>query len=222
MKSKLFLLILSLFILFSCTKSEKKQSVNFSKKKQIKAKYERLSSEIVIGDFDGDKVIDTLSELHFFGKQEKLITEIPLFEEYEDQVDYYYKHHITTTLKSNKKSIKSLKLGVSFGTYCLINIGDNNNDGKDELAVVIAYCDFSMMNSCKIYSLCDSNWKMINHFAVHENSFLFEEGEKLDPTKIKDYLEQKKGKWFYADAWELLNADDTLSKMKPLKINKCN
>lgn len=221
MKIKLLLVVISIFLVSGCTNATKKKVVAPIKKKEAKATFDRLSSEFVIGDFDGDKVNDTLCEIHTSEKDGKIITQIPIFDDYDGEVKYYYKHDIQTTLKPNKSSISPLELGVSFGTYCLINIGDNNKDGKDELAVVIAYCDFSMMNSCKIYTLCGSDWKLINHFTVHENSFYHEENEKINPNQIEGYLEQKSGKWFYADAWEILQADDTLSKLKPLKIKKC-
>lgn len=222
MKTKVFLLLLTIS-LFACTNNQgKKKQVTTHKKSVSKPKMDTLSAMTVTGDFDGDGKTDTLVEKHTFGEDEKIITQLPLFDEYEKEVDYYYKHSIRTVLKANTASIKELDLGTSFGVYCLINIGDNNKDGKDELALVIAYCDFSMLNSCKIYSICDGEWKMLNHFAVHENSFTYAENETLDPNKIEEYLEKKEGKWLYADALEVLNADDTLSLLKPLKIIKCH
>lgn len=125
-----------------------------------------------------------------------------------------------------KKDKPALKKAIPEAKYETLSsrivIGDNNKDGKDELAVVIAYCDFSMLNSCKIYSLCDSEWTILNKFSVYEGAFAHEENEKPDPNKITDYLERKNEKWFYADYLEVLNAEDTLSKMKPLILKKCN
>ncbi len=221
MKTRLFIVLFAISIFTGCNNSEKKKDKPAPKKAIPEAKYETLSSRIVIGDFNGDKIADTLIEMHNSGKAD--ITRIPLFDEYDDTVDYFYKNDIQTSLQANYDSkIKPLELGISFGTECAINIGDNNKDGKDELAVVIAYCDFSMLNSCKVYSLCGSEWKILNKFSVHEDAFMHEDNEKLDPNKIKDYLEKKNEKWFYADYLEVLNAEDTLSKMKPLILKKCN
>ncbi len=205
------LLLFSIFLLVGATNSTK-----------AKIQFEKLESKSVIGDFNGDKKLDTLFETHTSKNEKNGITEVPFIDDYDTMVDYYYKNSIQTSLKSSNKKIKNLDLGTSFGVYCLINIGDNNNDKKDELALVIDYCDFSNLNSCKIYSLCNNNWTMIHHFAIHEAAFEYADGEILDPNKIGDYLQKKKGKWFYADAFELLESDDSIVKMKPLKIKKCN
>ena len=186
-----------------------------------KVKLEKLESKSIIGDFDGDKRNDTLFEIHTSGNNKNIITEVPFIDDYDNMVDYYFKKSIRTSLKSSNKKIKNLDLGISFGVYCLINIGDNNNDKKDEIALVIDYCDYSSLNSCVIYSLCNNNWKIIKHFTINETSFDYIENEKLDPNKIGDYLEKKNGKWFYADALEAFQSDDTIVKMKPLKIKKC-
>ncbi len=205
------LLLFSIFLLVGATNSTK-----------AKIQFEKLESKSVIGDFNGDKKLDTLFEIHTSKNEKNGITEVPFIDDYDTMVDYYYKNSIQTSLKSSNKKIKNLDLGTSFGVYCLINIGDNNNDKKDELALVIDYCDFSNLNSCKIYSLCNNNWTMIHHFAIHEAAFEYADGEILDPNKIGDYLQKKKGKWFYADAFEVLESDDSIVKMKPLKIKKCN
>lgn len=222
MKALVSLGLVILCFLVSCRQSTKNDELIIPVKKPTKATTEKLETRFITGDFDGDKTTDTLSQIFTSGEEAKRITEVPFINDYDSTVTYYYKNSIKTSLLSNKKAIKNLDLGTSFGLYSLINIGDNNHDQKDELAIVIAYCDFSMLNSCKIYSFCNSNWKMIGHFAVHENAFMYDENEKLDPNKITGYLEQKKGKWFYADALEIIKADDTLSKMKPLKIKKCH
>lgn len=211
MKSRSLLLLLSIFLLVGFKHATKKEM-----------QLEQLERKSIIGDFDGDKKADTLFEIHTSGEKDSIITEIPFIDDYDKTVDYYFKNSIRTSLKSSNKKIKELDLGTSFGVYCLINIGDNNNDRKDEIALVIDYCDFSNLNSCKIYSLCNNNWKMINHFSIHEAAFEYSEGEKLDPNIIGDYLQKKDGKWFYADALEVLQSDDTIIKMKPLKIKKCN
>jgi hypothetical protein len=205
------LLLFSIFLLVGATNSAK-----------AKIQFEKLENKSVIGDFNGDKKLDTLFEIHTSKNEKNGITEIPFIDDYDTMVDYYYKNSIQTSLKSSNKKIKNLDLGTSFGVYCLINIGDNNNDKKEELALVIDYCDFSNLNSCRIYSLCNNNWTMIHHFAIHEAAFEYADGETLDPNKIGDYLQKKKGKWFYADAFEVLESDDSIVKMKPLKIKKCN
>ncbi len=215
MKIKISLILITLFILISFTKKNEVVKVI------PRAKSEKLESKSIIGDFDGDKKTDTLFEIHTSGDYKKVITEVPFIDEYDNMVDYYFKNSIRTSLKSSNNKIKNLDLGISFGVYCLINIGDNNNDKKDEIALVIDYCDYSSLNSCIIYSFCNNNWEIIKHFTINENSFDYIESEKLEPNKINNYLEKKDGKWFYADALEIFRSYDTIMKMKRLKIKKC-
>ncbi|MEI7508397.1 MAG: hypothetical protein WCJ62_02925 [Flavobacterium sp.] len=214
MKIKISLIFVSLFILISFAKKNNSDKV-------IKVKDEKLESKSIIGDFDGDKKTDTLFEIHTSGNNNKIITEVPSIDDYDNLVDYYFKNSIRTTLKSSNNKINNLDLGTSFGIYCLINIGDNNNDKKDEIALVIDYCDYSSLKSCVIYSLCNNDWQIIKHFTINENSFDHKEGETLESNKILKYLEKKEGKWYYADALEVFKSNDTLFKMKRLKIKNC-
>ncbi|MEC4004954.1 hypothetical protein OX283_009825 [Flavobacterium sp. SUN052] len=182
-----------------------------------------MTSSFIVGDFNGDKKLDTLTEIHTSENQKHIITEIPFINDFDSTVWYYSKHDIQTSLKSSNKNINQLDLGWSFGTYCLINIGDNNNDQKDEVALVIDYCDWSLLNSCKIYSYCSNEWKELQSFEVNENAFSYGKNEVLDPTKIRDFLENRNGKWFYKDYFEYIKNDsnEKPTLMQPIKIKIC-
>ena len=108
--------------------------------------------------------------------------------------------------------------------HCLINIGDNNKDGRDEIALVVDYLDISRVNSCKIFSLCKNRWKLLKEFGIHEGSFDFETDHNLFPvfTEIKEFLEKKNGKWVYKDYLnDFYERKKYVGKMKQLKLDKC-
>lgn len=116
MKIITLLLLFSIFLLIEHTNPTK-----------AKIQFKKLENKFVIGDFNGDKKLDTLFEIHTSKNEKNVITEIPFIDDYDTMVDYYFKNLIQTSLKSSNNKIKNLDLGTSFGVYCLINIGDNNN-----------------------------------------------------------------------------------------------
>jgi hypothetical protein len=218
MKIKISLIFFSIFIVISCTNKNKVVIAS------PKIKLQKLFSESITGDFDGDKKIETLFEIHTSKDDKNIITEIPFINDFDSLTDYFYKHDIQTSLKSSNSKIKNLDLGVSYSAFFLINIGDNNHDNKDEVALVIDYCDYSLLNSCKIYSFCNNEWKELQQFEINENAFSYGKNEKLNPTIIRGFLEKKNKAWYYMDYLEYMKNDslrvETL--MKPLKIKNCN
>lgn len=69
------------------------------------------------------------------------------------------------------KNGDTILFSPAIGTYCLINLGDNNNDGKDEVAVVPDLPDYS--NTCHIYTLCSHHWTELKMFSINEGGFTF-------------------------------------------------
>jgi hypothetical protein len=124
------------------------------------------------------------------------------------------------TINNNKTD--TLHLGTAHGLYCLINIGDNNADGKDEIALVIDRLDFSRVNSCQIYSICNNKWTLLKQFSIHEGSFDFTTDKAPKFDNIKDFLEKQNGKWVYKDYlqddYERL---EDVGKMMTLKLDRC-
>ena len=122
----------------------------------------------------------------------------------------------------NRNNQQALHLGTAQGLYCLINIGDNNADGRDEIALVIDYLDISSINSCKIYSLCKDKWTLLKQFKVHEEAFFFENNKALIFDNIKGYLEKQNNKWVFKDYLEDSdNQEKQAEKMKMLYLDKC-
>ncbi len=161
----------------------------------------KLTKLYAIGDFDGDGKKDTVYQ-HNFSKLHH--TEIdssadPFQNELDIVSKWFYDQQSDVFLTINKRHQDTLHLGTAQGLYCLLNVGDNNLDGKDEIAFVTDYCDFSQLNSCGVYSLCGGKWKQLFNFQIHEDAFSFTSDSMPTFTNIRGYLEKKDGKWFYLD-----------------------
>lgn len=225
MRNKTNILILILGIFFSNVYAQKTVDKNaILKDDNNYLKFHKLKKLSVIGDFDGDGKQDTLFE-HNYSKLTK--TEIenaadPFQIEWDSVVKWFYKQKPDLYLRINIKNLDKLHLGEAHGLYCLINIGDNNADGKDEIAIVIDKLDFSNVNNCFIYTLCDNTWILLKQFRVHESSFDFTEERMPIFNEILDYLEVQNGEWVYRDyLQEEYDSQEDVGKMKPLKLDKC-
>jgi hypothetical protein len=224
-KQTIYILTLT-FGLLSCNRQTEKTVDNspVHKVAEDKIKLHKLEKLFVVGDFDGDRKQDTIFQ-HNFSKLTK--TEIensadPFQNEWDTVVKWFYSQDADLYLTLNKINQDTLHLGTAQGLYCLINIGDNNADGKDEIALVIDYFDFSRVNSCKIYILCQGKWTLLKQFGVYEGSFDFTTDKAPIFNNIKDYLEKQNGKWVYKDYSQ--DSDDKQEddgKMKTLKLERC-
>ncbi|WP_281322567.1 hypothetical protein [Flavobacterium aestivum] len=222
--TKAFQLIV-LLLCFSCSKTDKElnnlkaslnSSTDISKKTDDKNTLHKLEKLFCVGDFDGDGKRDTIFQ-HNFSKLRKGEIEKspdPAKNEWEDIIKWFSKQDSDVYLAFNKKDKDTLHLGTVQGLYCLLNIGDTNFDGKDEMAFVIDNLDFSNLNSCKIYSLCKGKWVELKQFNIDESAFDFT-STKIASSDIQNYLEQKDNKWFYKD-----NLQDE-PKMQLLKLDEC-
>lgn len=212
--------------LFSC-KGHTEKTVDNSivhKVLEDKIKLHKLEKLFVVGDFDGDRKQDTIFQ-HNFSKLTN--TEIdnsadPFQNEWDTVVKWFYDQEADLYLTLNKSNQDTLHLGTAQGLYCLINIGDNNADGKDEIALVIDYLDFSRVNSCKIFSLCNDKWTLLKQFGVHEGSFDFTTDKAPIYESIKDHLEKQNGKWVYKDySQDGYDNQEDVGKMLTLKLDRC-
>ncbi len=178
----------------------------------------KLTKLYVTGDFDGDSKEDTIYQ-HNFSKL--FNTEIdssadPFYNAWDTVAKWFYNQQSDVYLTINKSNQDSLHLGTAQGLYCLLNIGDNNSDGKDEIAFVVDYCDFSNLNSCNIYSFCNNKWANLLQFDIHEDAFIFSSGTTPTFKNIKGYLERQDKHWIFKD----YNKQGE-SQMKQLRLTKC-
>lgn len=189
-----------------------------------KIKFHKLKKLFVVGDFDCDKKLDTIFQ-HNYSRLKKAEIENsadPFQNEWDTVVKWFYDQDADLYLTINNNNQDTLHLGTGQGLYCLINIGDNNADGKDEIALVIDYLDYSRVNSCKIYSLCKDKWTLLKQFGIHEDAFNFTSDKAPLFDNIKDFLEKQNGKWFYKDySQECYEKQEDVGKMLTLKLCRC-
>jgi hypothetical protein len=208
----------------SCISRTEKTDVTISKSTNSKIKYHKLQKLFVVGDFEGKGKQDTIFQ-HNFSRLTKTEIEYaadPFQNEWETVIKWFYDHDADLYLTMNRNNQQALHLGTAQGLYCLINIGDNNADGRDEIALVIDYLDISSINSCKIYSLCKDKWTLLKQFKVHEEAFFFENNKALIFDNIKGYLEKQNNKWVFKDYLEDSdNQEKQAEKMKMLYLDKC-
>ncbi len=225
MKQILYILTFTLGLL-SCNSQTEKAVDNSTVPKTTddKIKLHKLEKLFVIGDFDGDRKQDTVFQ-HNYSRLTNTEIEFsadPFQNEWDTVVKWFYNQDADLYLTINKSNHDTLRLGTAQGLYCLINIGDNNADGKDEIALVIDYLDFSRVNSCKIYSLCKDKWTLLKQFGIHEDAFNFTSEKAPLFDSIKEYLENENGKWVYKDySQDGYNNPEDVGKLLPLKFDKC-
>lgn len=225
MKRTFYILTSTLWLL-SCNTQTKKtvDSSTVPKTGDEKIKLHKLEKLLVVGNFDGDKQEDTIFQ-HNYSRLAR--TEIensadPFQNEWDTVVKWFYDQDADLYLTINKSTQDTLHLGTAQGLYCLINIGDNNADGKDEIALVIDFLDFSRVNSCKIYSLCKDKWTLLKQFGIHEDAFNFTSGKIPLFDNIKDFLEKQNGTWVYKDySQDAYEKQEDVGKMLTLKPDKC-
>jgi hypothetical protein len=225
MKHTINILTLTLGLLSCNGKSKKaldKSTVFISASENIKL--HKLEKLFVIGDFDGDRKLDTILQHNYSGLTKKEIENSadPFQNEWDTVVKWFYDQNADVYLTINNSKKDTLHLGTAQGLFCLINIGDNNADGKDEVALVIEYLDFSRVNSCKIYSLCHGKWTLLKQFGVLEDSFDFTTDKAPVFDNIKDFLEKQGARWVYKDySKDEFETKEGVGKMMKLKIDKC-
>lgn len=131
--------------------------------------YEALVMEVITGDFDGDGKEDELKETLISSINNKSIDALPKLE-YDSLVTVIFNKKPILSLKSNSKNIPELMLTKegSFGLFYAKNEGDLNNDGIDEISVVIDWADWSACNKCIIYTLKNGKWIEYARFDVRE------------------------------------------------------
>ena len=192
---KLFLKIISFVLLVSCTTKEKNifkisildsgevlipkeihQSSSIITNQKESIIYKNRTYNSIEGDFLGNSKRQVIRDVLYSGslKQEIDLVLSPLDYSWDDVIDWYIGQDLSVIIKDDLNRLPELNLGNrSQGLYCLINIGDNNNDGKDEIALVLDLLDHSNINSCRIYSICNNEWTQLKNFDVNESSFSY-------------------------------------------------
>lgn len=222
---KQLLIIIVTFVYVGCSSIEKKDektltenSFNKTNNLAVQDSLVYLRNLSLTGDFNGDGVLDTIYQnvinkttrqpIHYFPNSQWDSIEI-----------YFDKMNADVILTIKNQAYDTLHLGLGGGLYCLINIGDNNNDNKDEIAFVVDYYNFSNISPCYIYTLCNNKWQKLKSFKIHESAFDYEGEQITDFKQIKGFLEYRSNKWFYIDYQDWFDAEtDKDTVLRPLKI----
>jgi hypothetical protein len=179
----------------------------------------------VTGNFDGDQRPDTLYQCVF---SDLTKTEIargpapsqPFQDEPDAAVGWFAKRRAEVLLTLGRPARDTLRLGFGQGLYCLLNLGDTNSDGRDEVALVVDYLDGSRVNSCQLLALCQGKLTIRNQFGIQEGAF---DEAATPPATIPGFLVKRRGHWFYTDYLEDAAADSPAAEgqLKRLSIPPC-
>lgn len=131
--------------------------------------YDAHVKNVISGDFNGDGKADEIIETLISTVTNKSIDALPQLE-YDSLVAIIYKSQPVLSLRSKDKDIPELIVtkNTSFGLFYAKNEGDLDNDGADEISVVIDWADWSQVNSCVVYSLKKNKWIVYAKFDVRE------------------------------------------------------
>ena len=214
-------ILLLCFALIGCQRDAGNKA-NHSGNRQVQSslmKFHELRKLSVIGDFDGDGAVDSVFQGIRSGVTRLEIENSPdpFQNEWDSVAQWFYDQNADVYLVMNRNIQDTLRLGVAQGLYCLINVGDLNADGTDEVAFAVDVCDFSNVNSCSIYSICNGRWSKLKSFGINEIAFAYTD-EMPRFTSVKGYLENHKGVWMYSDA---NNDEPDAQTMKRLIVDNC-
>lgn len=181
--------------------------------------FQKIQKNLLVGYFSDPKKQDTIFQCFYSEKYGKELDSIPL-PYYNDHLQgaskmWFDDHEVSLYLILKKDT---LSLDYSYGLYCLINMGDLNADGKDEIALSVDNIDYSACNSCSIYTICQDRWTLLKQFAIHESAFDFVSDTIPVFEEIKGFLERNNGRWEYVDYFDYLRENEP---KKLLTLDKC-
>jgi hypothetical protein len=127
---------------------------------------------LVYGDFNGDKITDTLTE-KFISSLTNIETNKYYELGYDSMVVATVQKEPVSLIISQNSKIDTLKItsptGQIFGINYLINLGDNNRNQKDEIGLIVDWADWSNVNSFNIYELNDSlKWIFLQSYEIRD------------------------------------------------------
>lgn len=77
-------------------------------------------------------------------------------------------YETATTIFSDNDELTPLKLDGDLGVYFLVNEGDLDGDGGDEISFMTVYRDFSNINYFRVWTYTGNKWKELFCVQVHE------------------------------------------------------
>ncbi|MEM6264008.1 MAG: hypothetical protein AAGI38_15955 [Bacteroidota bacterium] len=195
---KALLLLISL-LLISISKYEPDTQASESTATKEQVIREKLR---ITGDFNGDGKPESLKERYVHSTSHAEI-ELPDPDkiEYDSLVSLAVSSHPKVYLQSNDDEIPNLHMahgGQLFGLCWLKNEGDINGDGADEISLVLDWADWSNLNTCRIFSLKNNQWKQIGSFSIGEWQMYPSEDECL----FEGFIHQDTLGNFYVETYD--------------------
>lgn len=125
---------------------------------------------VLLGDFNGDHIQDTLVERHVNAKTKQETNkffenlDIMAYQDGKIEDHEFYSYMVSNTLKDTFPFTSDL--GVAYAE----TIGDIDGDGADEIGVVEFHADYSSVNTYRIYTYKDT-WKLYYSFEIRDWEF---------------------------------------------------
>lgn len=193
--------ISTILIVFFVSCNEKtKENITVKKgKKSIVSKLDERYS--IVGDFNGDKIEDTIFESYQNSTTNKEINKLHDTLDWDNDLELTVKSKPISILYSSDKSIYKLIVSKHYqqkGVYLLSNLGDLNDDGKDEFGYAVDWADFSSLNTYRIMTLDKNKFVEIFNFPLHETMSVIPENQ-FDSKNLVLKVSKKTIKYKYAD-----------------------
>lgn len=158
----------------------------------------------IVGDFNGDKMVDTVFESYISSLTNKETYKKQNTVDWEKNIDLIVKKLPVTRLYSSIPTVDTFivtKEAQQIGLFHFRNLGDLNEDGKDEIGYAINWLDNSNLNHYHIVSIIDNKFKEIFSFEINE-MFCYEGSEGLfDNKEFIQKIGNKTIKYkFYSDS----------------------
>ncbi|MEW5675794.1 hypothetical protein ABGT15_05735 [Flavobacterium enshiense] len=195
MTVKISISVILLILFFSCNE---KLSVKKSEKPRFLKLDKRYS---IVGDFDGDKIDDTIFESYQNSATKQEINKIHDSLDWDNDLELTVKNKPISILYSSDKSIDKLVVTENYqqkGVYLFSNLGDINGDGKDEFGYAVDWADFSSLNTYRIMTLDKNKFVEIFNFPIHETMSIIPEN-LFDSNKLVLKISDNTIKYKYAD-----------------------
>jgi len=158
----------------------------------------------IVGDFNGDKMVDTVFESYISSLTNKETYKKQNTVDWEKNIDLIVKKLPVTRLYASIPTVDTFivtKEAQQIGLFHFRNLGDLNEDGKDEIGYAINWSDNSNLNHYHIVSIIDNKFKEIFSFEINE-MFCYEGSEGLfDNKEFIQKIGNKTIKYkFYSDS----------------------
>ena len=186
-------ILFGLFIatIFSCNQTDNNKnipvdSLSISNQADTNSFHKEFGDRYsIVGDFNGDRKVDTVFESYISSLTNKETYKKQNTVDWENNLDLIIKKLPVTRLYASIPRVDTFivtKEAQQIGLFHFRNLGDLNEDGKDEIGYAINWLDNSNLNHYHIVSIINNKFKEIFSFNINE-LFCYEGSEELFDNK---------------------------------------